>query len=83
MLLTLEARLLGQLFAELLCTLIEDMGAVWGDVCKSWALSTLGPLYAGCGERTDGGACGGGSEGVGPLYETGKHGGGRSAGAEC
>jgi hypothetical protein len=84
MLLTLEARLLGQLFAELLCTLIEDVSAVRSDICESWALRTLGPLHGGCGERTDGGAGGGRSEGGGPLYETTReHGGGKSAGMQC
>jgi hypothetical protein len=70
MLLTLKARLLGQLFAELLCTLVEDVSAVWGDVGKGWALRTLGPLYGGCGERANGGAACGGSEGGSPLCET-------------
>jgi hypothetical protein len=80
MLLTLKARLIGQLFAELLCALVEDVSAVRGDVGESWALRTLSPLYGGCGERADGGAGCGGSEGVGPLYETREHGGGSDAG---
>ena len=81
MLLTLKARLLGQLFAELLCTLVEDVSAVRGDVGEGWALSTLGPLYGGCGERANGRAGCGGSKGGSLLYKTTReHGGGSDTG---
>ena len=84
MLLALEACSLSQIFPELLCALIEDVGAVGGNVCEGWALSTLGPLYGACGERAYSGAGGDGSEGVRPLYKTREHGGGgESAGMWC
>jgi hypothetical protein len=78
-LLALAAVSLGQLCAELLCTLVEDVGVVWGDVGERWALCVLVVLVEGGNGGGEWACCrnSGGCEGACPLCQTtGEHGGG-------
>lgn len=81
-LLALATDSLGQLCAELLCALIEDVGVVWGDVGERWALCVLALVqrHDGRGEWACSGDGGGSCERACPLCQTTReHGSGMNA----